>query len=70
MSTDIEKENNAYSFANKYKDNLSGFIDFISNSDFSVQKPYKESWEFIKEGTNSLNRFTNLALSFTPKESD
>lgn len=70
MSKDTEKEDDAYNFAKKYKDNLSGFIDFISNSDFSVQKPYKESWEFIKEGTNSLNRFTNLALCFTPEESD
>ena len=70
MSTDKEKNDDATRFAQKYKDNLSGFIDFISNSDFSVQKPYKESWEFIKEGTNSLNRYTNIALSFTPKESD
>ena len=70
MSSDKEKSDDAFRFAQKYKDNLPGFIDFISNSSFSVQKSYKESWEFIKEGTNSLNRYTNLAICFSSQESD
>lgn len=70
MSSDKEKSDDAFRFAQKYKDNLPGFIDFISNSNFSVQKSYKESWEFIKEGTNSLNRYTNLAICFSSQESD
>ncbi|MDP8231107.1 MAG: hypothetical protein P9L91_00395, partial [Candidatus Zophobacter franzmannii] len=33
------------------------------DSDSYVSK-YKESWLFIQEGVNSLNRFTNVLLVF------
>ena len=61
---DEEKENDSYLFAVKYKDDISGFLDFITNSDFSVVNGYKESWDFIKQDHNSLKRFTNLGLCF------
>lgn len=63
-SNDEEKENDSYLFAVKYKDDISGFLDFITNSDFSVVNGYKESWDFIKQDHNSLKRFTNLGLCF------
>lgn len=62
--TDDEKEENAYKFAMKYKDHLSDFLNFISNSDFSRCDNYKSSWEFIKKGTHSLERNSNLGICF------
>ncbi len=59
-----EKENNAYNFAKKYKNDIKGFLDYIKNSQFSVNLDYIKSWEFIKEDRNSLKRNTNLGLVF------
>lgn len=61
---DEEKKNNSYEFAKKYKDHLDDFLTFISDSDFSKSDDYKQSWEFIKEGTHSLERYTNLGICF------
>lgn len=61
-SSDEEKEENAYSFARKYKNDVDGFIDYISNSDFSTDCIYEESWNYIEEGMNSLERNTNLNI--------
>ena len=62
--TDVEKENDAYSFALQYRQNTAAFKALICNSDFSVLTGQKESWEFIKSGTESLKRHTNLGLCF------
>lgn len=61
-STDEEKENDAYQFAKKYKNDTEGFLEYITESDFSVMSEYKESWEFIKQGLHSLERYTNLGV--------
>lgn len=63
-SSDAEKENHSYAFARRYRDDIEGFQKFITSSDFSVVMGYRESWEFIKEGTESLKRHTNLGLCF------
>lgn len=63
-STDEEKENDAYAFAKRYKDDIDGFLTFISDSEFSRMDGYKESWEFIKKDLHSLERHTNLGLCF------
>lgn len=68
-SSDEEKEDDSYRFAKTYKDDLPAFLRFICESDFSVIYEYRESWEFIKQGKNSLNRHTNLGLYFL-KESE
>lgn len=65
---DIEKKNLAKDFEDKYFDNPNEFIKFISQSDFTVKGNYQETWEFIKNGTNSLNRYTNFHLCFKDKE--
>lgn len=52
----------AEEFQDKYIDNLQGFVDLICKSDFSVKKEYKESWDFIKEGNNSIKRFSNFNI--------
>ncbi len=61
-SSDEEKEEDAYSFAGKYKNDVNGFIDYMTNSDFSTDCNYEESWKFIEEGMNSLERNTNLNI--------
>ena len=63
-SSDEDKENDAYAFAKKYKDDIDGFLKFISDSDFSRMEGYKESWAFIKKGCHSLERYTNLGICF------
>ena len=45
------------------------FIDFISDSEFAVDGRYRETWDFIKEDLNSLNRHCNLHLFFKDKMS-
>ena len=61
-SSDEEKENDAYAFARKYKDDIKGFISYMSDSDFSANTNYEESWKYIEEGMNSIERNTNLNL--------
>ncbi len=61
-STDDEKELDALKFARRYREDLDGFVKFISESDFSVTSSYVESWRYIKEGIHSLERHTNLGI--------
>ena len=65
--TDQEKEDYAFAFAKKYKDNIPGFVDFISASDFSVSGDYLETWNFIKQDKHSLERHTNLGICLREK---
>ena len=63
-STDAEKRCDSRKFAEQYKDNVQKFLLFISDSDFSVKMPYKESWQFIKQELHSLERHTNFGNCF------
>ena len=69
-STDDEKETNAFAFAKKYKDDLLGFINYISESEFSVVGSYPQSWNYIREGLHSLERHTNFGLCFKTEATD
>lgn len=69
-SDDLTKECDAHAFAKKYKDDIPGFVKFITESDFSVMDGYKESWDYIKRGVNSLERHTNLGLFFKEEMND
>lgn len=61
-SSDKEKEDDAYVFAKKYRNNTEGFYKFICESTFSVMRNFKESWKYIEEDLNSLERYTNLCI--------
>ncbi len=61
-ANDKQKEDNALYFARKYRENMPGFVDFITNSDFSVQGDYTETWKYIKQELHSLERHTNLGI--------
>lgn len=63
-SDDAAKRQNAFLFARKYKDDLDGFVKYISDPDISVAGDYKATWEYIRQGLNSLHRHTNLNLCF------
>ena len=63
-TNNIDKEKNAYMFAQKYKNDLQGFLSYINNSEFSVTTEYIASWNFIKRDNNSLKRYTNLGIVF------
>ena len=62
-----EDESKRY-FAEKVEDrfyeNPEEFIEFINNKKYAVKGTYDESWDFIKEGNNSLKRYTNFNLFF------
>lgn len=61
-STDDQKEASAVRFSRKYKDDLEGFIRFISESDFSVSGGYTDSWKYIAKELHSLERHTNFGI--------
>lgn len=71
-SNDKDKEIDAVNFALHYRENIPGFINFISKSDFaykpkpelSLTENHKESWKEIQAGCNSLERRTNFGLAF------
>lgn len=56
----IEKEKIADDFSNKYCDDMEGFKLFLLS--VLPKEEYKESWKFIREGINSLKRFSNMSL--------
>lgn len=63
-STNNEKEAYAFAFAKRYREDIPGFMKFISESDFSVAGSYPQSWQYIREGLHSLERHTNFGLCF------
>ena len=65
-----EKEALAESFAEKYEDDLEGFLAFIRDESFALSMGYRESWDFVKRGVSSLGRFTNLNLFFSENSTD
>lgn len=68
--TDAQKERNALTFAKKYRNDISGFLRFICESDFSVMNSYQKSWQYIREGLHSLERHTNLGLCFIGEDTE
>ncbi|MCQ2081346.1 MAG: hypothetical protein MJZ11_06775 [Lachnospiraceae bacterium] len=57
-----EKDDAADDFDDKYADDPEGFLTLICDSDFSVNGTYKESWDFIQIGNNSVCRHSNFAI--------
>ena len=63
-SDDETKRRNAFLFAKTYKNNFDGFVKFISDPVIAVTGNYQETWEYIRQGLNSLHRHTNLDICF------
>ncbi len=64
--TDEEKEKEAILFVKKYQNNWDDCVTYLSESYFSVNMDYIESWKFIMND-NSLKRYSNIQLCF-PRE--
>lgn len=62
--TDREKAELSEAFDDKYADDIQGFLKFIKSTEFAVQGDYKFSWDFIRQGLNSLERHSNFHLLF------
>lgn len=63
-SDDEAKRRNAFMFAKTYKNDFDGFVKFISDPAIAVAGNYRETWEYIRQGLNSLHRHTNLDICF------
>lgn len=57
-----EKVAYADEFLLKYGNDPNAFIQLMKESDFTVSGNYHDSWQFIKEGTRSLGRYSNFGL--------
>ena len=62
--SDDEKMQYAESFQDRFAQKPEKFIDFISNKGFAVSGNYKDTWNFIFQDVNSLNRFCNFHIFF------
>ncbi|OON96657.1 MAG: hypothetical protein ATN36_05200 [Epulopiscium sp. Nele67-Bin005] len=61
---DWDKTDMADDFLDDYMSHEVDFVKFIKNPEFAVINDYEQSWAFIKEGTRSLHRHSNLGLIF------
>lgn len=59
-----EKDHLADAFVERFYRHEADFINFMKSEDFAVDGNYIETWDFIKQGCNSLNRFSNFCLYF------
>lgn len=62
--TDLEKEEMADDFAERYEGKVEEFIKFISSSDIAVRGTFLQTWRYIGKSRNSLERHSNMHLIF------
>lgn len=62
--TDEEKAIYAESFAERFLNAPTSFIEFLKKEGVTISGTYEESWNFIKKDNNSLKRKTNLDMAF------
>ncbi|SFU82338.1 hypothetical protein SAMN04487886_11922 [Clostridium sp. DSM 8431] len=63
-ATQEEKNSLAEDIEDRYIENPSEFVNFMTESDFSVKGEYKDTWDFIKQDINSICRYSNFGLFF------
>lgn len=56
----VEKYSFSTEFENEYFGKPDKFTAFFNSEEFAVRGDYLETWDFIKDGTNSLKRYSNL----------
>ena len=61
--SDSEKITAAEEFSDSFANEIE-FEQFFHNKDFAVVGDYQKSWNFITQGCNSLNRYSNFHLLF------
>ena len=60
--SESQKNEYAQMFEDKFADEPYRFIEFINKVEIAVNGDYKDTWDFIKKDTNSLNRYTNFHI--------
>ena len=61
---DRRKKHKAEEFADRFYKREEDFLDFINDPEFAVPGSYSQTWEFIRQERNSLNRYSNFHLYF------
>lgn len=64
QAMDSEKNRLADEFVDSYVGKENEFVEFLSQSDFTVDGSYGETWAYIRQENNSLKRACNLHLYF------
>lgn len=59
-----EKDKFADEFTSTYYNHEKEFVDFIADKALAVDGTYLETWKYIKQETNSLDRHSNFHLVF------
>lgn len=62
--SDEEKEKLACKFEDRFAKDLPRFVEFMNDPSYCVNTTLKDSWQFIKIGNHSLERYTNFGLCF------
>ena len=57
-----EKERLARLFQRQFSGNTQGFIDFMNSAELAAPGNYTQTWEYVRKGTRSLERGSNLHL--------
>ena len=52
----------AREFRDKYFNNLGGFVEFMNDEHFAIPGDYPQTWNYLRSGSNSLNRNSNFHL--------
>lgn len=60
--SEAEKIMCSRAFDLRYADAPDAFIQFMKDESFAVRGTYQETWAFIKQGTRSLERYSNLGI--------
>ena len=60
------KSSGAEAFRKRFHNDPNGLLAFFSSEGRTVGQSYYQSWEYIKEGTNSLKRCSNLSIYLSP----
>lgn len=62
--TDEEKEELAFEIADRYSEHPEDFLKLLYEADFYVSGTYEDTWKFIMENGNSLERYCNMSVFF------
>ncbi len=65
--TRVEKNRLAENLEDKYIDDLEGFLTFIRDVALKSSDDYNDSWDYIKQSTNSLSRCSNIHIFLKDK---
>ncbi|SEA91096.1 hypothetical protein SAMN05216349_1519 [Oribacterium sp. KHPX15] len=62
--SDDKKSELADDFAEKYEEDLDGFIKLINSDEIAVKGTWKDTWKYIQKEHHSLERHSNMHLVF------